>query len=113
MLKIDLPRVIQATNTFISEYNVFDTIMSTELNQNDYQIGYYEVVDIHNREERVLVVKNIFEYDSHLTFKFDSSAFFRLRKGDILHASIIPDTQHWKILEIQYIYPNLARPFIV
>jgi len=113
VLKIDLPRVIQATNTFISEYNVFDTIMSTEINQSDYQVGYYEIIDIQNREDRTLVVKNIFDYEYNLTFKFDSTAFFRLRKGDILHASIIPDSQHWKILEIQYIYPNLARPFIL
>lgn len=112
VLKMDLPRVIQATNTFISEYNLFETIITTEQNYSEHKVGYYEIIDIRDRLDRIIEARNLFDYENNLIFKFESSAFFRLRIGDILHASIIQRSQDWEILEIQFIYPNLAMPYI-
>lgn len=112
VLKMDLPRVIQATNTFISEYNLFETIITAEQNYSEHKVGYYEIIDIRDHLDRIIEARNLFDYENNLIFKFESSAFFRLRKGDILHASIIQRSQDWEILEIQFIYPNLAMPYI-
>jgi len=113
VLKMDLPRVIQATNTFISEYNLFETIITANQESGEHKVGFYEITDIRNRVDRTIEVRNVYDYENNLIFKLESSAFFRLRIGDILHASIIRHAQEWEILEIQFIYPNLAISFIV
>jgi hypothetical protein len=110
---MDLPRVIQATNTFISEYNLFETIITTDQEPGEHKVGFYEITDIRDRLDRTIEVRNVYDYERNLIFKLESTAFFRLRKGDILHASIIQRARDWEILEIQFIYPNLAMPFIV
>ena len=112
LLKTDLVRTIQATNTFISEYSMLDVFLDTDCNENNYKLGYFEVISVKDKLYRILELRNVFEHQENLNVKLNSSAIFKLRKGDILHANIIKRSADWEILEIQYIYPSLALQFI-
>ncbi|MBN2365860.1 MAG: hypothetical protein EH225_07545 [Calditrichaeota bacterium] len=111
-LKTDLPRVIQATNAFISDYNLLEAVLVSGYQEMEQKIGYFEVLGIHNKIARTLNVKDVFNGAPGLNLKLDSSAFFKVHKGDIIHASIINKTGEWEILEIQYIYPRISKNFI-
>jgi len=112
LLKTDLVRTIQATNTFISEYSMLDVFLDTDGSENDYKLGYFEVISVKDKLYRIVELRNVFEHQENLHVKFNSSAIFKLHKGDILHANIIKRSADWEILEIQYIYPSLALQFI-
>jgi hypothetical protein len=112
LLKTDLARTIQATNTFISEYNMLDAVLDANRNDHNYKIGYFEVVSVKDKLYRIVELKNINEHQVNLHVKLNSSAIFKLKKGDILHANLVKRSTDWEILEIQYIYPSLALQFI-
>ena len=112
MLKTDLARTIQATNTFISEYNMLDAVLYTNRDDYNYKIGYFEVISVKDKLYRILELKNVYAHHENLNVKLNSKAIFKLRKGDILHASMVKRSMDWEILEIQYIYPSLALQFI-
>jgi hypothetical protein len=111
-LKTDLARTVQATNTFISEYRVLDALLDANINDDHHKIGYFEVISVKDKLDRILELKNIYENQEILQVKLNSSAIFKLQKGDILHANIIKRSFDWEVLEIQYIYPSLALQFI-
>ncbi len=111
-LKNDLPRVIRATNAFIADYNPLDAVLTSEQPDLDQEIGFFEVVDILDKLNRLLSIRSIFKHRANLKIKLDSSAFFRLHRGDILHASIIKKTTDWEILEIHFIYPGIAMNYL-
>jgi len=111
-LKLDLIRTIQATNIFISEYNMLDAVLLSERRDYEHRLGYYEVIDIRDKLSRVLELRNIYENETNLLVKLNSSAIFKLHKGDILHANIVKKSIDWEVLEIQYIYPSPALQFI-
>jgi hypothetical protein len=111
-LKLDLPRVIQATNIFISEYNLLEAVLNSQEQDVEKKIGFYKVEILTDRMNKLLEIKNIYDNSHTLEIKFNSSAYLKLRKGDILHATLINRIKSWEVLEIQYIYPNLALKFI-
>lgn len=111
-LKLDLPRVIQATNIFISEYNLLEAVFSLQEQNAEQKIGIYKIINFYDRLNRVIEVKNVFDNENSFYLKLKSNAFFKLREGDVLHASLIKKATDWEILEIQYIYPNFALQFI-
>lgn len=112
LLKTDLARTIQATNTFISEYKVLDALLDANRNDDNHKTGYFEVVSVKDKLYRILELKNVYEHRENINVKLNSSAIFKLQKGDILHANIVKRSTDWEILEIQYIYPSLALQFI-
>lgn len=111
-LKLDLPRVIQATNLFISEYNLLDAVLVDEQPDVEQQMGFYKIIQIYDRLNRIIEVKNIHYGENDFLLKIASSAFFKLREGDVLHASLIKKSTDWEVLEIQYIYPSFAIRYI-
>jgi hypothetical protein len=111
-LKTDLPRVIQATNTYISEYNLFDAILSAQDQKYERILGFFEIKEIFDPDLRLIRIVERNSSNIDYIIHFDSSAFPKLRKGDILHTSIYKRDNQWQILEIQYIYTNLAKIYI-
>ena len=111
-LKTDLPRVIQATNTYISEYNLLDVILSAQDQKYEKQLGFFEIKEIFDPDLRLIKIAEKTSSDLNYVIHFNSSAFSKLRKGDILHTSLYKKDNQWQILEIQYIYTNLANIYI-
>jgi uncharacterized protein YajQ (UPF0234 family) len=90
---------------------MLDTFLHDKHDQN-YKLGYFEVVSVKDKLYRIVELKNVYEHQQNLHVKLNSSAVFKLRKGDILHANIIKRSADWEVLEIQYIYPSLALQYI-
>lgn len=110
--KLDLPRVVKALNTYISQYDLFGAILSSEDFVEHQRIGYFEVSIINDRAQRTIDLYDLHLSESLPQIKLDSQAFTHLRRGDILHASLVYKSPHWEIFDIQFIYPNLAKQFI-
>jgi hypothetical protein len=111
-LKLDLPRVIEATNIFIAEYNLLEAILNSQREEIEQRIGFYRVIYIHDRPKHIIEVQNIYDEQDQLMLNLNSSACFKLKKGDILHATLINKSDTWEVLEIQFIYPQPAKKFI-
>ena len=91
---------------------MLDVFLDTGSSENDYKLGYFEVISVKDKLYRIVELRNVFEHQENLHVKLNSTAIFKLHKGDILHANIIKRSADWEILEIQYIYPSLALQFI-
>ena len=111
-LKIDLPRVIQATNSYISEYNMLDSLLILPKDQDNILLGYFEVLETKQRTNQSIKVRNLSEFGKEFLLKIESGIIFKLQQGDVIHASIIKRESGWELLEIQYIYPNIALNFV-
>lgn len=111
-LKLDLPRVIQATNTYISEYNMLDSLLIKPKDREKTKLGYFEVIEKRDMPHRSIEVKSLSDFGKEFLLKIDSTIYFKIQRGDVLHTSIIKRGVDWNLLEIQYIYPNIALNFV-
>lgn len=112
-LKLDLPRVVQAMNLYISEYDLLNALLSAEQDEVEQKFGFFEITEIHQRSFRYLDLRNIQSLEVVPELRISFSAYSRLRKGDILKASLINGPNGWEIRDIEYIYPNMAKRFLV
>ena len=111
-LKTDLPRVVQATNTFIAEYDLLEALLTPENSEKNEIAGFFEITAIPDRTLHLLNLQEIRFRNLIHSVKLGSQAFSKLHKGDILHASIITKTGLCKISDIQFIYPGQAKKYI-
>ncbi len=111
-VKSDLPRVVKAMNTFIDEYNVLASILNFEADDSQIKTGIFEITQIHGKNSHLFDVQDLNIFQKIDNIFLDSSAFYKLREGDILNASLIEESDGWKVLDIQFIYPNLAKRFL-
>jgi hypothetical protein len=111
-LKTDLPRVIQATNAFISDYNLLEAVLVSEQNEVEQKVGYFEILNVKDRLHRLLEVQSVNNHTQNMILKLNSTAFFKVNRGDIVHATIIKRSLDWEVLEIQFIYPNVSKNYI-
>lgn len=108
----EYPRVRQCLDQYLKEYNLLDVLLYRDSDNGCQRSGFLEVKRVSNRNLRTLDL-----YDLQLSTDFqavhlDSSICSRLRPGDILQATLRQEDEQWRILEIHYIFPKTARPFI-
>lgn len=110
-LKLDLPRVIQAMNTFISEYNLLDALLIDDENNHLQKIGFFQISKMIDKSNRYISIQDIDYPGETYMVKLKSSAIFKLHEGDIIHARLINNHDNWEVLEIQFVYPQIASRF--
>ncbi len=111
-VKREVPRVIRALNTYLNEYNIFNVMLNRDNPEVEQISGFFEVKQLHSRIHKIMDLADVHFFAELKQVQFDSSAFLNLRPGDILHATLMKQEGHWEVLEIHYIYPNIARTFI-
>jgi hypothetical protein len=60
----------------------------------------------------MIKIKSFSDFGKEYLLRVNSAIVFKLQRGDVLHASIIKRETDWEMLEIQYIYPNIALNFV-
>lgn len=111
-IKTDLPRVVQANNLYISDFDIFSAIFNAENEAFNHIDGFYEILDTIDRKNRLINVEDIYLGHKISHLRFDSIAYTKIQRGDILHANLVQKEGHWEVLDVQYIYPNLAKRFL-
>ncbi len=112
-IKTDLPRVVQANNLYISDFDIFSALYVAENHDYEYIDGYFEILDTIDRKNRLINVEEITLGHRLSHLKFDSAAYSKIQRGDILHATLIRKQSNWEVMDVQYIYPGLARQFLL
>ncbi|GAB4379090.1 MAG: hypothetical protein Kow0042_28120 [Calditrichia bacterium] len=112
-MKIALPRVIQAMNQFIADYNLLDALLRDEEARNQERNGYFEITNLYERTSRSMDLKDIHWGLEYQFVKLNSSAFSKINRGDILYASLNKNGIRWEIVDIQYIYPAMGKIYIL
>ncbi|RMI06590.1 MAG: hypothetical protein D6681_08450 [Calditrichaeota bacterium] len=111
-VKIEVPRVVKALNIYLGEYNLFEVLL-TRGNNEDHQIsGFYQIQRLSSRFQKTMDLVDVQAFSSLENVRFPSSAYAKLKVGDILQVTLIEKNYRWEVLEIQYIYPDVARPFL-
>jgi len=111
-LKLDLPRVIKATNTFIYEYNLLETLLFDEDVVTEHRIGLFKINEILDNSTRLIEVQDIKIPAQKEIFRLNSTTLNKLQPGDIIHTRLCKKNGAWEISEIQFIYPKLAARLI-
>lgn len=111
-VKTDVPRVIRALNTFLNEYDLMEALLFQGKSDVDQIYGFFEVKNLHSRIEKTLDLVDVHFFDQVSNVKLNSSAYLKLQPGDILQATLIRNNDNWKVLEIQFIFPKVAKPYI-
>ncbi len=111
-VKTETPRVLRILKRYIKEYNLFQALLLREDNDSNQVSGFFEIDQLHNRLSKTLDLINLQLFGKVDNVILNSSIVPQLKSGDILQATLIERNNIWEILEIHYIYPKVARPFI-
>lgn len=112
-VKTDVPRVIRALNTYLNEYDLMEALLVQGKSEVEQLYGFFEVTSLNSRTEKTLQLVNLHFFEQVENVKLDSSAYLKLQPGDILQATLVRNGNGWKVLEIQYIFPRTARPYLL
>lgn len=61
---------------------------------------------------KTLDLANIHFFDEFPEVILNSAICSRLKTGDILQATLIQKDGEWEVLEIHYVFPKIARPYV-
>lgn len=111
-LKTDVPRVVEALVQYFSDYDLLEMMLNRDNDDFEQISGCFEVQQLKTRTRRTmdLVASNIDKRFDDVVL--NSRAYFNLKAGDILQATLIKKDQQWICLELQFIYPRTAKPFL-
>jgi len=112
-VKKDVPRVIRALNAYLNEYDLLEALLLQGKSAVEQIHGFYEVENLHSRLDKTMDLVDLHFFDQVKNVRLNSSAYLKLEPGDILQATLVRDTENWKILEIQYIFPKIAKPYLI
>ncbi|RMG67403.1 MAG: hypothetical protein D6715_04870 [Calditrichaeota bacterium] len=112
MVKTEVPRVVRALNVYLKEYDLLQALLLMGKPEPQQISGFFEVRKLHSRVEKTLDLVDVHFFDQKTQVHLDSTAYLDLKPGDILHATLVQRGERWEVLEIQYIFPRAARPFV-
>lgn len=112
-VKTDVPRVIGALNTYLNEYDLMEALTLQGKSGVEQICGFYEVKNLHSNINKTLDLVDLHFFDQVQNVHLNSSAYLKLAKGDILQATLVKNQQNWRVLEIQYIFPKVAKPYLL
>jgi len=111
-VKTEIPRVLRSLNRYLDEYDLFQVLLLREDCDSNQVSGFFEIDKLHSRFSKRLDLINLQLFGKVDNVILNSSIFPQLKKGDILQATLIERNDIWEILEIHYIYPKAAKPFV-
>lgn len=112
-VKTDVPRVICALNTYLNEYDLLEALTLQSKTDVEQICGFYEIKDLHSNLNKTFDLVDLDFFNQFENVHFNSSAYLKLEKGDILQATLVKNHKNWKILEVQYIFPKAAKPYLL
>jgi hypothetical protein len=112
-VKTDVPRVIRALNTYLNEYDLLEALTAQGKSDVEQICGFYEVKNLHSNRYKTFDLVDLHFFDQVKSVNFDSSAYLKLEEGDILQATLVKNHKNWKVLEVQYIFPKAAKPYLL
>jgi hypothetical protein len=112
-VKTEVPRVVQALNIYLSEYDILGALLLNGKKEPEQISGIYEITELHSRVRKTLDFLEIRYFEPITNVSLDSSAYLKLKKGDLLQATIAKINENWKIIEVQCIYPKVAKTYII
>ncbi len=112
-VKTDVPRVVRALNTYLNEYDLMEALLLQGKSEVEQIYGFYEVKNLHSRINKTLDLMDLHFFDQVTNVSLNSSAYLKLEEGDILQATLVKNSENWKVLEIQYIFPKVAKPYLL
>lgn len=111
-VKTETPRALEALNAYLEEYDLFDVLLYRGRPDITQASGSYEVKKIRSRMRKTLDLANIHFFDEFPEVRLNSAICSRLKTGDILQATLIQKDDEWEVLEIHYVFPKIARPYV-
>lgn len=111
-VKLEIPRLVRVLHAYLEEYDLFEVLLLRDQPGINQMTGFYEIGDVRNRVRKSFDLTNIHFRDTVTNVKLDAAIFSRLKPGDILHATLVQKGEQWTVLEIHFIYPRVARPFL-
>jgi hypothetical protein len=113
-VKVEVPRVVKALNIYLNEFDLLQALMLRGKSEPEQLFGFYEVKDLHSKIDKTLALIDVHFCAPIENVHLDSSAYLKLKPGDILQATLVKsdNNKQWKVLEIHYIYPCVAKPYV-
>ncbi|MCB0285128.1 MAG: hypothetical protein KDE57_00640 [Calditrichaeota bacterium] len=111
-VKTDVPRVVKALNEYLKSYNLFEILLIRDDDEHHQQSGFFEITKLNRSQDTSCNLINLQLTSNMENVELNARIFNRLKKGDILQATIVEIDDRWSILEIHYIFPNAAKPFV-
>lgn len=111
-VKVEVPRVIRILNKYLEDYNLYEAILLRDLQGVNQICGFFEVQRCGPSSSRSVDLVNCQFFDEIPGVKLDTPVFSKFKPGDILQCTLVQKEQDWEVLEIDYVYPKAAEPFL-
>lgn len=111
-VKNDIPRLLNALNRYLQSYDLLEVMLKRDDDEIHQQSGFFELVASNHIAMKSCDLMNIQLGIRINNVLFDHEMLSFLKNGDILQATLIQEGNHWKVLEVHYVFPNAVKPLV-
>jgi hypothetical protein len=106
----ELNYVLNAARTYLQNYSVVNGILEANTSEMDLIDGYFEITSIN--KEGFLRLQDIHLKKNYYNVIIDKRFAELFEKGFIFEATLKPTGYGWRLLNLEYIFPKIAKPYL-
>ena len=107
---IELNFVLNSARTYLQNYSVVSGILEASTSDSELIDGYFEITSINN--EGFLRLQDIHLKKIYYNVIIDKKFVVLFEKGFIFEATLKPTGYGWRLLNLEYVFPRVSKPYL-
>jgi len=108
--KDEVLQVITSAKKYLNDKSVIDGILESNAVEGEMLDGYFEIVSIKNNG--FFRLRDIHLNKVFYNVRIENNYRELFRQGNIIEATIKPTAYGWRIMNLDYIFPKVAKPYL-
>jgi hypothetical protein len=106
----DFENIISITRNYLKNCSLIDNLLEMNMYEADMVSGFFEVVKI--LDNGFIRIRDIHFHREYINVQIDTSIPQQRLKNCIIDANLRPTYYGWRIVHINYIYPQISKSYI-
>jgi len=102
--------VLNSARTYLQNYSVVNGILEANTTEKELIDGYFEVLSIN--EAGFLRLQDIHLKKIYYNVIIDKQFVVLFEKGFLFEATLKPTDYGWRLLNLEYVFPRVAKPYL-
>ncbi len=106
----DIEKALLAVRTYFNRHSLIHQIIESQQEDHFLAGGYFRIERVSS--SGLLRLTNVHLHKNFINVQVDSTVQDRVRKGFILEGRLKPTSYGWRLVQLEYIFPPAAFPYI-